>query len=177
MFSFSTILDGSARLLGLIVLGGLRFVSARLAGGRPNSGRPASSNCPESSISFAARERPGKNGSSSHFFHEWRAMNSGHHGVFMGIAVTRAGRIDMNKSLAIVVAIAGISCATASAHAQERLGDGAMGALAGALVAGPIGLVAGGVVGYTAGPSIASSWGLRGHRHYRRAHYRAHPSQ
>lgn len=86
-------------------------------------------------------------------------MNSEHHGVFMGIAVTRAGRIDMNKSLAIVVAIAGISCATASAHAQERLGDGAMGALAGALVAGPIGLVAGGVVGYTAGPSIASSWG------------------
>lgn len=40
MVSFSTILDGSARLLGLIVLGGLRFVSARLAGGRPNSGRP-----------------------------------------------------------------------------------------------------------------------------------------
>jgi hypothetical protein len=78
----------------------------------------------------------------------------------------------MNKSLAIVVAIAGISCATVSAQAQERLGDGAMGALAGALVAGPIGLVAGGVVGYTAGPSIASSWGLRGHRHYRRAHYR-----
>jgi hypothetical protein len=39
----------------------------------------------------------------------------------------------MNKSLAIVVAIAGISCATVSAQAQERLGDGAMGALAGAL--------------------------------------------
>ncbi len=38
-----------------------------------------------------------------------------------------------------------------------------------------IGLVAGGVVGYTAGPSIASSWGLRGHRHYHRAHYRRHP--
>jgi hypothetical protein len=31
MFSFSTILDGSAILLGLIVLGGLRFVLARLA--------------------------------------------------------------------------------------------------------------------------------------------------
>jgi hypothetical protein len=58
--------------------------------------------------------------------------------------------------------------------AQERLGDGALGALAGGLVGGPIGLVAGGVVGYTAGPAIASSWGVRGHRHYRRAHYRRH---
>jgi hypothetical protein len=28
-------------------------------------------------------------------------------------------------------------------------------------VLGPIGLVAGAAVGYTAGPSIASSWGLR----------------
>ena len=93
----------------------------------------------------------------------------------MGIAVMRSGRIDMNKSLAIMVAVAGLSCATISAHAQERLGDGAMGALAGAVVAGPVGLVAGGIVGYTAGPAIASSWGMRGHRHYRRAHYRTHP--
>ncbi len=54
--------------------------------------------------------------------------------------------------------------------AQEKLGDGAMGALAGAVVAGPIGLVAGGIIGYTAGPGIANSWGLR-HHHYRRAHY------
>ena len=44
--------------------------------------------------------------------------------------------------------------------------------LAGALVAGPVGLVAGGVVGYTAGPAIASSWGLKGRRHYRHAHDR-----
>jgi hypothetical protein len=29
-------------------------------------------------------------------------------------------------------------------------------------------------VGYTAGPAIASSWGIRGQRHYRRAHYRRH---
>ncbi len=61
-----------------------------------------------------------------------------------------------------------------SANAQERPGDGALGALAGALVGGPVGLVAGGVVGYTAGPAIASSWGLRGHRHYHRARYRRH---
>jgi hypothetical protein len=76
------------------------------------------------------------------------------------------------KQLLILAAIAGISFLPAAANAQERLGDGAMGALAGALVGGPVGLVAGGVVGYTAGPAIASSWGLRGHRHYRHGHYR-----
>ncbi|HUZ91674.1 MAG TPA: hypothetical protein VMU78_07225 [Methylocella sp.] len=81
----------------------------------------------------------------------------------------------MRKWLSILAAIAGISLLPSLANAQERLGDGAMGALAGALVGGPIGLVAGGVVGYSAGPSIASSWGLRGHRHYRHAHYRHHP--
>lgn len=76
------------------------------------------------------------------------------------------------KKLLMIAAIAGISLLPSVAIAQERLGDGAMGALAGAVVGGPVGLVAGGVIGYTAGPGIASSWGLRGHRHYRRAHYR-----
>jgi hypothetical protein len=47
------------------------------------------------------------------------------------------------------------------ASAEERTGDAALGALAGAVVLGPIGLIAGAAVGYTAGPSIASSWGLR----------------
>jgi hypothetical protein len=56
------------------------------------------------------------------------------------------------------------------ASAGERVGDAALGALAGAVVLGPIGLVAGGVVGYTAGPSIADSWGLR------RSHAR-HPAK
>jgi hypothetical protein len=53
------------------------------------------------------------------------------------------------------------------ACAEERTGDAALGALAGAVVLGPIGLVAGAAVGYTTGPSIASSWGLRRshHRH------------
>jgi len=53
------------------------------------------------------------------------------------------------------------------ASAEERTGDAALGALAGAVVLGPIGLVAGAAVGYTAGPSIANSWGLRRshHRH------------
>lgn len=82
----------------------------------------------------------------------------------------------MTKTLLITTAIAGLFLLPSLAKAQERLGDGAMGALAGALVGGPVGLVAGGVVGYTAGPSIASSWGLKHkhhHRHYAKAS--AHP--
>ncbi len=35
--------------------------------------------------------------------------------------------------------------------AQERAGDAALGALSGAVVLGPVGAVAGAVVGYTAG--------------------------
>jgi hypothetical protein len=77
-----------------------------------------------------------------------------------------------NLALSTGICVA-ISVAAVPALAQERLGDGAMGALAGALVGGPIGLVAGGIVGFTAGPSIASSWGLK-HHHYRHAHYRQH---
>jgi hypothetical protein len=50
------------------------------------------------------------------------------------------------------------------AFAQERAGDAALGALSGAVVLGPVGAVAGAIVGFTAGPSIARSWGLRGER-------------
>jgi hypothetical protein len=58
-----------------------------------------------------------------------------------------------------------------AAAAQERLGDGAMGALAGVFVAGPIGLIAGGVVGYTAGPNIAHGMFHHHRRYYdRRLH-------
>lgn len=78
------------------------------------------------------------------------------------------------KRLVIAAALTALFAVPTAVRAQERLGDGALGALAGALVAGPVGLVAGGVVGYTAGPAIASSWGFRGHRHYRHAHYRHH---
>ena len=59
------------------------------------------------------------------------------------------------------------------AIAQERAGDAALGALSGAVVLGPVGAVAGAVVGYTAGPAIASSWGLRRHgRHHHRRYAR-----
>ena len=51
--------------------------------------------------------------------------------------------------------------ATSSALAQEHRGGGAaLGALSGAVVFGPIGAVAGAVVGYAAGPSIARSLGI-----------------
>jgi hypothetical protein len=47
------------------------------------------------------------------------------------------------------------------ARAQERAGSAALGAVSGAIVLGPIGAVAGAFIGYTAGPSIARSWGLQ----------------
>jgi hypothetical protein len=58
--------------------------------------------------------------------------------------------------------------------AQERAVDGTLGAVAGAVVFGPLGLVAGAAVGATAGPGIASSWGLRHHHHYHRVRYVRH---
>lgn len=65
---------------------------------------------------------------------------------------------------ALITAVAMLACVPASAIAQERAGDAALGALSGAVVLGPVGAVAGALVGYTAGPSIARSWGLRGSR-------------
>jgi hypothetical protein len=65
----------------------------------------------------------------------------------------------MKHFLAIVVTA--LSLVPAGAFAQERVGDAALGGLSGALVLGPVGAVAGIVVGYTAGPSISRSWGLR----------------
>jgi hypothetical protein len=62
----------------------------------------------------------------------------------------------------IVAAVVSLAFVPRGALAQERGGDAALGALSGAVVFGPIGAVAGALVGYTAGPSIAHSWGLRG---------------
>lgn len=62
----------------------------------------------------------------------------------------------------IVLAAASLSLMSSQALADEhRGGDAALGALAGAVVLGPIGAIAGAAVGYTAGPSIAHSWGFR----------------
>jgi hypothetical protein len=52
--------------------------------------------------------------------------------------------------------------ALTDARAQERAGDAALGALSGAVVLGPVGAVAGAVVGFTAGPHISRAWGLHG---------------
>lgn len=67
-----------------------------------------------------------------------------------------------------------VSLGLGTAKAQERLFDGLLGAVAGAVVAGPVGLVAGGITGATAGPAISSSWGLSGHRPARYRRYRRH---
>ena len=66
----------------------------------------------------------------------------------------------MKKTIASVAF--SLSLMSSAAMAQERTGDAALGALSGAIVLGPIGAVAGAVIGYTAGPSIANSWGLHG---------------
>jgi hypothetical protein len=130
-----------------------------------------------SSLMIGGRERPQKNTACSHFLHDTRARSFPDAMVSHGDLGKPRGSAGTMKKLLIMAAIAGISFLPSVANAQERLGDGAMGALAGALVGGPIGLVAGGVVGYSAGPAIASSWGLRGHRHYRHVHYRRHPAR
>jgi hypothetical protein len=65
------------------------------------------------------------------------------------------------KKTAVIVALA-LSLVSTIAIADERRGsDAALGALSGAVVFGPVGAVAGAVVGFTAGPSIAHSWGFR----------------
>jgi hypothetical protein len=79
------------------------------------------------------------------------------------------------KKLIVFAALSAAALVPVAAQAQERLGDAALGAVSGALVAGPIGLVAGGVVGFTAGPSIARSWGLRHRSRARRV--ADHPAQ
>jgi len=66
----------------------------------------------------------------------------------------------MKKSLA--VAAVALSFAPSLVLAQERAGDAALGALSGAVVLGPVGAVAGAVIGFTAGPAISHSWGTRG---------------
>ena len=63
---------------------------------------------------------------------------------------------------AIAIAAVTLSLISSQARADEhRGGDAALGALSGAVVFGPIGAVAGAVVGYSAGPSIAHAWGFR----------------
>jgi hypothetical protein len=83
-------------------------------------------------------------------------------------AVNRETR--MKKTTASVVI--SLVLMSSTAIAEERPGDAALGAVSGAVVLGPIGAVAGAVIGWTAGPSISHSWGLHrssASRHARRA--------
>ncbi len=64
------------------------------------------------------------------------------------------------KKMVVLVALT-LSLTSVAAKAAERAGDAALGAISGAVVLGPIGAVAGAVVGYTAGPRISRSWRLR----------------
>src|SRR5437899_3135652 len=61
----------------------------------------------------------------------------------------------------LAAAVMAVCLAPSGAFAQERVGDAALGGLSGAIVLGPVGAVAGIVVGYAAGPAISRSWGLR----------------
>jgi len=78
----------------------------------------------------------------------------------------------------ILIAVAVIALAFASfpAHAQERAGSAAIGAVSGAVVLGPVGAVAGAVIGYAAGPEIARSWGANRHKPRPRAHVSKPPA-
>ena len=61
---------------------------------------------------------------------------------------------------ALIAAAMILLLAPSVALAQHRAGDAALGAVSGAVVLGPIGAVAGAFIGYSAGPSIARSWGI-----------------
>jgi hypothetical protein len=61
----------------------------------------------------------------------------------------------------VIAAVLGVLCIPSATLADERFGDAALGALSGVVVLGPIGAAAGAVIGYTAGPAIAGSWGVR----------------
>jgi hypothetical protein len=63
------------------------------------------------------------------------------------------------KRLLVAAVIAGIFFSF-EANAQERAGSAALGAVSGAVVLGPVGAVAGALIGFTAGPAIAHSWGV-----------------
>jgi hypothetical protein len=68
------------------------------------------------------------------------------------------------KMKGIAIAFAAALLVPTAATAGERVIDGALGAASGALVAGPGGFIAGGIIGYVAGPDISRSLGF--HRRY-----------
>jgi hypothetical protein len=79
----------------------------------------------------------------------------------------------------ISVGALALSLALATTAAQAgRVANTAIGTLAGLVVFGPVGAVAGAAVGYTAGHGIARSWGISGRNHapLRHAQHRTGPA-
>jgi hypothetical protein len=75
----------------------------------------------------------------------------------------------MKRVTIITAAVMAAFLAPVPASAGERVLDGALGGASGAIIFGPVGLVAGGLTGFVAGPSIARDLGLKGRRrHYAR---------
>src|SRR3954471_8106879 len=70
----------------------------------------------------------------------------------------------MKGLIAVGLIAVSLALATTSAYAG-RVANTAIGTLAGLVVFGPVGAVAGAAVGYTAGHGIARSWGLSQPRH------------
>jgi hypothetical protein len=66
-----------------------------------------------------------------------------------------------HTTVVMALSLTPLSLTPSGALAQERVGDAALGGLSGALILGPVGAVAGIVVGYAAGPDIGRSWGLK----------------
>jgi hypothetical protein len=79
------------------------------------------------------------------------------------------------KRLLIPAVMAGLFFSL-EAKAQERAGSAAIGAVSGAVVLGPIGAVAGALIGFTAGPAIAHSWGVGRSAPRSRVRYTGQPS-
>jgi len=75
--------------------------------------------------------------------------------------LARAGLKDIAMKKWLVGALIAGLFLPFEARAQERAGSAALGAVSGAVVLGPVGAVAGAFIGYTAGPSIARSWGMQ----------------
>jgi hypothetical protein len=99
------------------------------------------------------------------------ARNYSFKAAFYWMYVLIRWRKAMKTLLAVATIAAAIAFAPTGAVAQERLLDGGMGAGAGLLAFGPAGALAGGLIGYTAGPNIAHAMGLRHYRTHRNANH------
>jgi hypothetical protein len=70
----------------------------------------------------------------------------------------------MKSAISVGAIVVSLAFSTTSAYAG-RVANTAIGTLAGLVVFGPVGAVAGAAVGYTAGHGIARSWGLSRPQH------------